>query len=307
MLLAGDVFHENKPSRAVLHRTLSLLREYTMGDRPVSVELLSDPYSDSGTFPSVNYEDENLNVSIPVFSIHGNHDDPQGLATSGVLSALDLLSVAGLINYFGRVDLPSDAESSARKKRNADGDASTALTLKPILLRKGNTNVALYGLGNVKDERLRHELETGHVRMYRPIEEPDSWFSVLAVHQNRSSHTPNGYIPESAFDDSVNLVVWGHEHEQRIVPEPVAEKNYHISQPGSTIATSLSPAEAVDKCVAILHIDRKDFLVEPVALKTVRPFVTRSILLSDEAKRSGTDLHDRISVQKLLRRLVRDT
>lgn len=29
-------------------------------------------------FPAVNYEDPNLNISIPVFSIHGNHDDPQG-------------------------------------------------------------------------------------------------------------------------------------------------------------------------------------------------------------------------------------
>lgn len=28
--------------------------------------------------PIVNFEDQNLNVSIPVFSIHGNHDDPCG-------------------------------------------------------------------------------------------------------------------------------------------------------------------------------------------------------------------------------------
>ena len=30
------------------------------------------------SFPAINYEDPNLNVAIPVFSIHGNHDDPQG-------------------------------------------------------------------------------------------------------------------------------------------------------------------------------------------------------------------------------------
>lgn len=28
--------------------------------------------------PIVNFEDQNLNVSVPVFSIHGNHDDPCG-------------------------------------------------------------------------------------------------------------------------------------------------------------------------------------------------------------------------------------
>ena len=95
ILLAGDLFHENRPSRTCMHQTIALLREYTMGDKPISVcalappahyadmqfELLSDPM-DGGTpgfsFPAVNYEDPNLNVSIPVFSIHGNHDDPQG-------------------------------------------------------------------------------------------------------------------------------------------------------------------------------------------------------------------------------------
>ena len=27
----------------------------------------------------VNFEDPNYNISIPVFSIHGNHDDPAGV------------------------------------------------------------------------------------------------------------------------------------------------------------------------------------------------------------------------------------
>jgi len=43
LLLAGDLFHENKPSRESLYQTIALLREYTLGDRPVQVELLSDP------------------------------------------------------------------------------------------------------------------------------------------------------------------------------------------------------------------------------------------------------------------------
>ena len=33
-------------------------------------------------FPVVNYEDPNYNVSIPVFTIHGNHDDPAGVSGS---------------------------------------------------------------------------------------------------------------------------------------------------------------------------------------------------------------------------------
>ena len=42
ILQGGDLFHDNKPSRAVLHRTMQLLRQYCMGDRPVSFKVLSD-------------------------------------------------------------------------------------------------------------------------------------------------------------------------------------------------------------------------------------------------------------------------
>jgi double-strand break repair protein MRE11 len=47
-----------------------------------------------------NFEDANLNVGLPVFTIHGNHDDPAGADN---LSAVDLLSTANLVNYFGKV------------------------------------------------------------------------------------------------------------------------------------------------------------------------------------------------------------
>lgn len=42
ILLGGDLFHENKPSRKTLHNCLELLRKYCMGDRPVQFEILSD-------------------------------------------------------------------------------------------------------------------------------------------------------------------------------------------------------------------------------------------------------------------------
>lgn len=59
---------------------MKLLRAYTLGDKPIEIEYLSDQ---SLNFPStltqtLNYEDPNLNIAYPVFSIHGNHDDPSG-------------------------------------------------------------------------------------------------------------------------------------------------------------------------------------------------------------------------------------
>ena len=55
------------------------------------------------------------------------------------------------------------------------------------------------------------------------------------------------------FDDSVDLVVWGHEHDCRIVPEPVAGKNYYITQPGSSVATSLADGEAIEKSESFIR------------------------------------------------------
>ncbi len=61
------------------------------------------------------------------------------------------------------------------------------------------------------------------------------------------AHNVKNTVPETLFDDFVDLVVWGHEHEQRAEPEPVPDKKYHICQPGSTVATSLSQSETVPK------------------------------------------------------------
>ncbi|KAJ6588269.1 Mre11 DNA-binding presumed domain-containing protein [Mycena capillaripes] len=296
ILLAGDLFHENKPSRDCLYKTIALLREYTLGDKPVQVELLSDPdegKADGFSFPAVNYEDPNFNVSIPVFSIHGNHDDPQGAGSEGALCALDVLSVTGLINYMGKIDLPvSDAEAT-----------NTGIAVRPILLRKGNTHLGLYGIGNVKDQRMHFELRSNRVRMFMPRDK-QSWFNIMLLHQNRVKHGPQEFVPEGLFDDSVDLVIWGHEHDCRIVPEPVAGKQYYISQPGSSVATSLADGEALEKHVALLQILGKEFEMTPIPLRTVRPFVIESVVLSEIAEEEGLNLSDQMEITKFLKNKV---
>lgn len=73
------------------------------------------------------------------------------------------------------------------------------------------------------------------------------------------------------FDDSINLVVWGHEHDCRIDPEPVAGKGYVITQPGSSVATSLAEGESLQKwrrplCLLVILSD--DFLDTLLSLKS---------------------------------------
>ena len=47
-----------------------------------------------------NYANENLNIGLPIFSIHGNHDPPS--ANQEQVGMMDLLKVNNYINYFGK-------------------------------------------------------------------------------------------------------------------------------------------------------------------------------------------------------------
>ncbi|KAE9004103.1 hypothetical protein PF011_g12605 [Phytophthora fragariae] len=137
LLLGDDLFHENKPSRRTLYKTMRLLRTHCMGDG------------------AGHFQDPNYNVELPVFSIHGNHDDPSrggGGNHAQSLAALDLLSAANLINYFGKSDKLDDVE------------------VFPVLLTKGNTRVTVYGLGNMRDERLNSMFAQQKVVFRRPVE-----------------------------------------------------------------------------------------------------------------------------------------
>jgi double-strand break repair protein MRE11 len=58
----------------------------------------------------------------------------------------------------------------------------------------------------------------------------------------------------------LDFVVWGHEHECRVDPEEVAGVNFQISQPGSSVATSLIEGEAKKKHVLLMEIRVRDHL-----------------------------------------------
>ncbi|KAM0351627.1 hypothetical protein ACHAPU_002637 [Fusarium lateritium] len=283
VLLAGDLFHDNKPSRKSLYQVMRTLRQNCLGLKPCPLEFLSDAASVfEGAFPHVNYEDPDINISIPVFSIHGNHDDPSG---EGNFCSLDLLQASGLLNYYGRVPEADNIEA------------------KPILLQKGLTKLALFGLSNVRDERMFRTFRDHKVKWFRPGAQMGDWFNLLAVHQNHHAHTATSYLPENVLPDWLDLVVWGHEHECLIDPTQNPETGFHVMQPGSSVATSLVPGEAVQKHVAIVSLTGKDFKVDKLPLKTVRPFVTREVILAQDKSFKGLD-KKKDNRQEVTRRLM---
>ena len=276
LFLGGDLFDQNKPSRETLVQTMDVLREYVFGDDPIEFEVVSDQ---SINFPNrgiVNFEDENVNVALPIFAIHGNHDDPSGQEN---LSALDILSSCSLINYFG--------------KHALSGSNTGAIELKPVLLRKGETKLALYGLGWIRDQRLHQMMASkGNVKWIRPGSSDEktplaNWFNLMLIHQNRVSHAPKNSISERHLPNWMDLVVWGHEHECLI--EPQLFDGVSVSQPGSSVTTSLVEAESGTKKICILELkpgkEKKDpphWRLLPVPLQTTRPYAFKNVSLAEQ-------------------------
>ena len=263
ILHGGDLFHDNKPSRGCLYRTMDLLRQYTMGSGEVAFEVVSDP-AVSFARGMVNYQDPNLNVECPFFMIHGNHDDPGGESN---LCAANLLEVAGLCNYFGRHE---DLED---------------IVIRPLLLSKGRSQVAIYGLGNIRDERLHRAFQARKVRFETPVD-PDKWFHVMILHQNRHKGNRHGVpskacIHEEMLPSFLDLVIWGHEHDCQVKPQESLRGEFYVIQPGSSVATSLTPGEAGLKHIALIDLKQGVFRCNPVPLWTVRPLVMRDIVLSE--------------------------
>lgn len=275
ILQGGDLFHINKPSKTSMYQVMKIIKENCFGDKPCELELLSDPSKTMGNDVStLNYEDPNLNVSLPIFAVSGNHDDASG---KGFLLPLDLLSVSGMINHFGIVSNNENIE------------------VTPLLFRKGLTKLALYGLANVKDERLFRTFRDGNVRFFRPIEDTSLWFNLLCVHQNHSAHSRTSYLPELFLPSFLDFVLWGHEHE--CIPNPAfnPENNFYTLQAGSSVATSLCEAEACEKYVFIMNIKQDSFAIEPIKLNTVRPFIMDEVSLIEEKFPPGEASKDDIS------------
>jgi len=109
---------------------------------------------------TVNYEDPNFNVALPIFSIHGNHDDPSG---AGAYSTMDLLHSCSLLNYFGKIERVDQ------------------IVNYPILITKGDSKLALYGMGNVRDERLHRTFEMDGVKWSDWRERRGVWMRLLAA------------------------------------------------------------------------------------------------------------------------------
>eukprot|EP00963_Diacronema_lutheri_P008336 scaffold741_cov336-Pavlova_lutheri.AAC.47 len=273
VLLGGDLFHHNKPSQSTIVKCMQVIQKYCLGEKPIKFQVVSDQATNfPGQGGCVNFENPNLNVAMPIFIVHGNHDDPAGAEN---LSALDILASCNLVNYFGKSSLTGQGTGKVR--------------LNPVLIRKGETKMALYGIGHIRDERLHRMFEAENVEWIRPKSTEtcctEDWFNVFVIHQNRVAHNPKNCIPEAFLPSFLDFVIWGHEHECLVEPQETA--HFSVTQPGSSVATSLMEGESCAKHVLLLEVmkfgdDTTKWRTTKIPLKTVRPFEFRHLILKDE-------------------------
>lgn len=279
ILLAGDLFHVNKPTIATMNRASALIRKYCFGeyDEGRSGERLR-----IRNFKQANFLDPNLKVRYPIFTIHGNHDDPTGVHQTSVI---DLLDSTGLVNYIGKRAHVED------------------VILKPIILEKGKaTRIALYGLGSMHEERLHHLINADKFNYMAPDDDLDKYFKLLLVHQNRIPRPGTKHLNPHDLDELPDLVVWGHEHGWSGELEYFEPCNFYIFQPGSTVATSLCDAEAGDKGYGVLTVTfnaakgKPRFKLQMHTLESVRPFLLKTVsadeLLEKKKFKNAEEMQD---------------
>jgi double-strand break repair protein MRE11 len=262
LLIGGDLFHESVPSKYTLFKTMELFRRHCFGDNPVAVEckgdmdrLLRRPAGSKQGRHVLNYRDRNMNISLPVFVINGNHDEPSGY---GGVSPLDILAEAGLVNYFGRSEC-----------------VGGKIEIGPLEIKKGRTRVNVYGAGAIRDERMCRAFAEGKVIISEASR--GKGLNLFVIHQNRSGHRGKSYIAEGMLKGGMDIIIWGHEHESRPHPEYNEKMKFHVIQPGSTVQTSLSESEAGDKHCILLRVRGQEWSSIAIKVERARQFVFRRI------------------------------
>jgi len=72
-----------------------------------------------------------------------------------MLSSLDQACINHYLNYFGKV-------------KNVE-----KIEVTPVLFERGQTRIALYGIGHIKDERLNLAFEQKAIKFKRPLQNTD--------------------------------------------------------------------------------------------------------------------------------------
>jgi double-strand break repair protein MRE11 len=160
----------------------------------------------------------------------------------------------------------------------------------------------------MRDERLNRMWQGSNVTFLRPAQDSHNapeFFNLFALHQNRDKgRGSKNCVHETMIPEWMDLVCWGHEHECCIEPQESVVGTFRITQPGSSVATSLIAGEAVRKQVGLLDIRGQAFRLRPIPLTQVRTFMMGEISLHEHRTLDPDDPKVEQKVKQLLKEEV---
>lgn len=192
------------------HKMVKLLRDNVFGNRSIDFEVVWDKRRP-------NYAYENINVGLPIWGIEGKAEGGGGrrfneeeLTTKGgAAAAASGTSMGGVvIGGSGGKEEEGWEEDGVWPVLETEGYVnwlrSDHFPLSPVLIKKGETKVGIYGLNYVR--KTKELLEKGKIRFIMPAVEEEV-FTVLLIHLDGRKEEPEEllkYLPKE-----LDLVVVG--------------------------------------------------------------------------------------------------
>lgn len=273
ILHAGDLFDSSSPEKRIYTKTIEIINEYCFGNRNPQIQIINS--QEHPAVQSLNTENPNLNIGLPIFVIQGNHDQASGI---GLKSPLHILSSAGLINLF---KIPENYDH---------------LEINYILFKSGPIEVYVYGLGYIEKNTFQNIISNDGLLTFAKPPPPENpyirRYSILLVHQDRPSFqnkTSNSEFLRERCKGIIDLIIWGHMHKNEIKFDTT--NSPFICQPGCPIITDLKEENSSIKQMLILDISpipECDIIEFPEIPS--RPFIYKKVSLNTQRGKKSEDI-----------------
>jgi double-strand break repair protein MRE11 len=249
MIILGDLFNKPNPSNTACATALSYFKKGVLGK--------SKTHNFSLKGSKVNYLNSGLkNIELPIFAIHGEKDSP---SIESVISPLEILGQSNYINYVGKV----------RKSEKGP------IIVKPIIVKKGPTKLALYFLSYMKEVSLSKYLAQKMIQFSHPGEEGCMKVLVISQKRNNGSLTKTfptldihlGQIP-SFFD----FVIWGDDSVKENTVEQ-SEFGFSVAKVGPVSLCSLRRKELRERMISVVEFYGKKISFENHKMRNMRPYI----------------------------------
>ena len=206
LFLLGNLFNSSSPNNTAQASCVNSLRKHTFAEAGHSLSssirvegIRESPFESSVRMPhALNFTNPSLQISLPIFAIHGTKDQPD---QDSKISPLEILHQSNLVNYFG-----GKFSLTASKIQHFYGNPSQSnslninalyreLKIEPVKISKPDgTKLALYFLPHIPERLLSVLLKENKILFTSPCD--DSYAMVLFLHQKRSkASAPSPVVP----------------------------------------------------------------------------------------------------------------